>query len=89
MQITLQTPFPGTPLHQRLKAENRLLLDGQWQHCTLFDIMYRPKRMTVDELREGFHRLAVHLYSDELTTWRRENFARKYLRAARHSETAP
>jgi radical SAM superfamily enzyme YgiQ (UPF0313 family) len=85
VQITIQTPFPGTPLYQRLKREDRLLHDGRWERCTLFDINYRPQPMTVDELRAGFHRLAVELYSDEITQWRRENFNRKYLRAAKHS----
>src|SRR5262249_40377365 len=27
VQITIQTPFPGTPLHERLKREGRLLHD--------------------------------------------------------------
>ena len=85
VQVTIQTPFPGTPLYERLKREDRLLHDGQWERCTLFDINYRPEPMTVDQLREGFHRLAVELYSDELTKWRRDNFNRKYLRAAEHS----
>jgi hypothetical protein len=40
--------------------------------------------MTAEELREGFHRLAARLYSDELTKWRRENFNSKFLRGARH-----
>ena len=44
------------------QCDLRLLDDGAWERCTLFDINYRPKRMTVDELREGFHRLAVQLY---------------------------
>ena len=89
VQITIQTPFPGTPLYERLKREDRLLHDGEWERCTLFDINYRPEPMTVDQLREGFHRLAVDLYSDELTKWRRENFNRKYLRAAKHSSENP
>ena len=42
--------------------------------------------MTVDELREGFHRLAVRLYSEDRTKWRRDTFARKYLRAAKHRQ---
>ena len=81
VQITYLTPFPGSPLYDRLKREGRLLHDGQWQRCTLFDINYRPRRMSVDELRAGFHRLAAQLYSDDLTKWRRETFHRKYLRA--------
>ncbi|NQT11938.1 MAG: B12-binding domain-containing radical SAM protein, partial [Planctomycetes bacterium] len=84
VQITLQTPFPGTPLYERLQRENRLLHEGEWQRCTLFDINYRPQPMTVDQLRAGFHRLAVDLYSDEITKWRRDNFNRKYLRAGKH-----
>jgi hypothetical protein len=35
--------------------------------------------MTPSELREGFHALAMKLYSDEFTRWRREAF-RQYLR---------
>ena len=80
VQITIPTPFPGTPFYERLQREGRLLHDGAWQRATLFDINYRPKRMSVEELRDGFHRLAVKLYGDELTQWRRENFRRKYLR---------
>ena len=37
-QITLQTPFPGTALRQRLAKEGRLLPDRNWSHHTLFDI---------------------------------------------------
>jgi radical SAM superfamily enzyme YgiQ (UPF0313 family) len=90
VQITLQTPFPGTPLYERLKRENRLLSDEAWDHCTLFDLNYRPEGMTVDELRDGFRQLAVRLYGDNITKWRRENFNRKYLRPTKHaSETFP
>jgi radical SAM superfamily enzyme YgiQ (UPF0313 family) len=84
VQITIQTPFPGTPLHARLEREGLLLHPGEWQRCTLFDINYRPQAMTVEELQRGFHRLALELYSDEATSWRRENFNRKYLARTRH-----
>jgi radical SAM superfamily enzyme YgiQ (UPF0313 family) len=80
VQITLQTPFPGTPLYERLKRQNRLLDETAWERCTLFDVNYRPEGMTVEELRDGFRQLAVRLYSDDFTKWRRENFFRKYFR---------
>ena len=86
VQITLQTPFPGTPLEERLRREDRLLHDGQWQRCTLFDVNYRPAGMSADELRTGFRKLVERLYSQDLTKWRRENFNRKYLRPATHCE---
>ena len=86
VQITLQTPFPGTPLEKRLRQQGRLLHDGQWQRCTLFDVNYEPSGMSADELRGGFRRLVERLYAEDLTKWRRENFNRKYLRAAKHCE---
>jgi radical SAM superfamily enzyme YgiQ (UPF0313 family) len=90
VQITLQTPFPGTPLYERLKRQNRLLYDAAWERCTLFDVNYRPEGMTVEELEDGFRQLAVRLYCDDITKWRRENFNRKYLRPTNHSsENSP
>ncbi len=83
VQITLQTPFPGTPLYARLKREDRLLYDTAWERCTLFDVNFRPVGMTEDELRDGFRQLAVRLYSDDFTKWRKDNFRRKYLRPAK------
>ena len=83
VQVTLQTPFPGTPLHKRLKAEGRLTHDGQWERCTLFDLNYEPVGMTAEQLTQGFRDLVVRLYSDEQTAWRRDLFAKKYARNRR------
>jgi radical SAM superfamily enzyme YgiQ (UPF0313 family) len=84
VQITYQTPFPGTPLYDRLLKENRLLYPGNWDRCTLFDINFQPSDMTVEQLRMGFYQLSSRLYSDELTKWRRDIFKQKYLRASKH-----
>ena len=67
VQITVQTPFPGTPLYSRLKTEGRLLHDDAWQMCTLFDVNFRPQQMSVEELRRGFRNLGEKIYSSELT----------------------
>lgn len=74
VQITVLTPFPGTPLHARLRAEGRLLDDGNWQRCTLFDVNYEPRGMTARELREGLRSLGVDIYSTEWTRRRRDRF---------------
>jgi len=74
VQITFLTAFPGTPLYQRLKQENRIIHDGAWELCTLFDINFVPKNMTVAELQSGFLRLVTHLYSAEETSARRRKF---------------
>jgi radical SAM superfamily enzyme YgiQ (UPF0313 family) len=78
VQITVQTPFPGTPLYARLKRQGRLLRDGAWELCTLFDINFRPEQMTPEELRRGFIDLGTRLYSHELTERRRANFDELY-----------
>jgi radical SAM superfamily enzyme YgiQ (UPF0313 family) len=74
VQITYQTPFPGTPLYHRLKREGRLTHDQEWHRYTLFDINYVPTPMTATELREGFFDLGQKLYSDSFTAYRRERF---------------
>ena len=83
VQITLQTPFPGTPLYESLRDAGRMLEDRPWNKCTLFDLVYEPTPMNGTELVAGFRDLARRLYCDEMTRWRRDNFKAKYLRAAR------
>jgi radical SAM superfamily enzyme YgiQ (UPF0313 family) len=84
VQITVQTPFPGTPLYSRLSRENRLLRPAAWETCTLFDINFRPQLMTPEELRTGFRDLGVTLYSHEHTERRRAHFEQTYREEAQH-----
>ena len=83
VQITILTPFPGTALYDRLKKANRLIEPTNWKKCTLFDLNFRPKGMTEEELRKGFHGLAMKLYSDEFTQWRRDTFKQNLRNASR------
>jgi len=53
----------------------------------LFDLNFRPAQMSVEELRDRFKKLAVDLYSDEFTNWRRDHFKR-LLRDKRYGEGA-
>lgn len=76
VQVTLQTPFPGTPLHERLQREGRLLTKDDWDRCTLFDLMYEPSGMSAEELETGFKGLVEDLYSNDFTQWRRGQFRR-------------
>ncbi len=88
VQITLQTPFPGTPLYERLDAENRLTLDGRWDRCTLFDQTHEPAGMTREQLQQGFYRLTKLLYSEEATRARREQFEQRWKAARRKTVAA-
>ena len=83
VQITVMTPFPGTPLYERLKAEGRLLREDAWELCTLFDVNFVPQRMMVQELEHNFVALARDLYSDAETRRRRRAFFRQLRGAVR------
>lgn len=77
VQITVLTPFPGTPLRARLRAEGRLLGEEPWERSTLFDVNFEPRHMTVEELEHGLIELARRLYSDEATRRRRSAFRKQ------------
>jgi radical SAM superfamily enzyme YgiQ (UPF0313 family) len=73
VQLTVQTPFPGTPLYYRLASEGRLLRPRYWDRCTLFDVNFTPRHMTVAELEEGLRWLFREVYNE-----------REYARRKRH-----
>jgi radical SAM superfamily enzyme YgiQ (UPF0313 family) len=74
VQITLQTPFPGTPLYERLRSANRLFETRFWEKCTLFDLTHYPTGMTAQQLREGLVHTAQAIYSDQATQRRHKSF---------------
>lgn len=48
------TPFPGTPLYQRLQRENRLLYDSWWldERYSYNKIPFQPANMTPERLQQ-------------------------------------
>lgn len=70
VQLTLQTPFPGTPLWRRLCNEGRLLADRGWPHYTLFDVTYQPDQMSAAELESAFRGALGAVYSSAATARR-------------------
>jgi radical SAM superfamily enzyme YgiQ (UPF0313 family) len=85
VQLTLQTPFPGTALHSRLSREGRLLPDRDWSSYTLFDATYQPDRLSVRELESGFRNLVRVTFSQGPAS-RREEIRRQIW--ARRGEAA-
>jgi radical SAM superfamily enzyme YgiQ (UPF0313 family) len=63
VQVTLQTPFPGSPLRRRLQQAGRILPDRGWDYYTLFDVTFVPDSMTVSELEQAYRELAGLVYS--------------------------
>ncbi len=72
-QVTVLTPYPRTPLYQRLRAEGRLLKDEFWDRCTMFDINFRPRNMSVEELEQGLLWVFKEIYTEK-----------EYLKRKRH-----
>ncbi len=70
VQLTVQTPFPGTALRTRLAREGRLLADRGWESCTLFDVAYQPAKMSVKTLERGFRNLVSMVFAPQVATKR-------------------
>lgn len=87
VQITVLTPFPGTPLYARLEREGRILHPGSWDRCTLFDVNFTPKHMSVSELEQGLISLGTQLYSAESTKRRTSAFRRQARRSLHAAHT--
>jgi radical SAM superfamily enzyme YgiQ (UPF0313 family) len=62
VQLTLQTPFPGTALRRRLEREGRLLPKRGWAYYTLFDLTYQPDAMSIVGLESAFRDLVRRVY---------------------------
>jgi radical SAM superfamily enzyme YgiQ (UPF0313 family) len=56
-EFFIATPFPGTPFWNRIEAENRFILPRDWKKYNCANIVFTPKLISVDKLREGFIRL--------------------------------
>jgi radical SAM superfamily enzyme YgiQ (UPF0313 family) len=83
VQITVMTAFPATPLYARLQREGRLLREAAWETCTLFDVNFTPKQMSVSDLERGLIDLGRQLYSDAAKRQRATAFWRQARNAGR------
>lgn len=77
VQVTIMTPFPGTPLYERLLKENRILNPGAWELSTLFDVNFQSKNMSVEELENGFRDLVGRIYDSDFIEQRRKQFLKR------------
>lgn len=79
VQVTMQTPFPGTALRKRLEREGRLISTRGWDHYTLFDLTYHPDSLSVTELETGFRELLRNAFGP-VATHRRAAIRRRVWR---------
>jgi radical SAM superfamily enzyme YgiQ (UPF0313 family) len=60
---SILTPFPGTPIHQELKSEGRLLSEDWSRFNGKTHVAFTPKGMTAEELLAGFQEFRSKFHS--------------------------
>ncbi|MGD9078637.1 MAG: radical SAM protein [Desulfobacterales bacterium] len=53
VDISILTPYPGTVLYEKMKAQRRLLEDKWWLKYHADEVVFKPKLMTREELYQG------------------------------------
>lgn len=61
-RFTVYTPFPATPLFNRLSEEGRILTKN-WTKYNCQNVVFQPKNMTVQELEDGLEYAWQECYS--------------------------
>lgn len=61
--FNILTPFPGTPLFQRMEAEGRILTYDWSKYNSRADVVFQPKQMSCEELLAGFQSAVRRFYS--------------------------
>ncbi len=59
--FSILTPFPGTPLFDQFDRENRLIT-RDWSKYSMNNVVFRPKQMSPDELKNGVNMLYQSFY---------------------------
>ena len=59
--FSILTPFPGTRIYETLQRENRII-DTDWENYDMNHVVFRPRKMTPEELQDGFNRAYRELY---------------------------
>jgi radical SAM superfamily enzyme YgiQ (UPF0313 family) len=60
--FSILTPYPGTRFYQKLEEEGRLL-HNDWEKYDTAHVVFRPEKMTVEQLEQGF----IWLYKKTLS----------------------
>ncbi len=65
----IMTPYPGTPLFRQMDSEGRLL-HRDWNLYDTAHVVFQPKRMTVEQLAEGYEQCYRRIFS-HASIWKR------------------
>lgn len=62
-EFSILTPFPHTPVTKQFEEEDRIL-HKNWSQYNTAEVVYRPKKMTPDELQEMYQYAWEMFYKD-------------------------
>ncbi|MHB8866502.1 MAG: B12-binding domain-containing radical SAM protein [Pirellulaceae bacterium] len=65
----IMTPYPGTPLFRQMESEARLL-HRNWDLYDTAHVVFQPKRMSVEQLAEGYEQCYRRTFS-HASIWKR------------------
>lgn len=63
------TPFPGTPIYNKLDKEGRIITKD-WSQYNLKNVVFKPKNMTPNKLMHGLKKMYYEFYSTGYTAKR-------------------
>jgi radical SAM superfamily enzyme YgiQ (UPF0313 family) len=61
-EFFIATPFPGTGFWRQVEAEGRFILPRDWKKYNCANVVFRPRVLSPEELRDGFVRLWREFY---------------------------
>ncbi|MCW3093575.1 MAG: B12-binding radical protein [Ferruginibacter sp.] len=61
--LSIMTPFRGTPIYKVLKTDGRILEDKGWQFYNGYNVAFKPKKITADELLAAHRHLWKKTFS--------------------------
>jgi radical SAM superfamily enzyme YgiQ (UPF0313 family) len=63
VSFTIMTPYPGTESRMEYEREGRLLPNISWSKYDTSHVVFQPKNMTVEQLREGYDWICRQAYN--------------------------
>jgi radical SAM superfamily enzyme YgiQ (UPF0313 family) len=61
-RFAILTPYPGTPLFEKMKKESRIIT-YDWSKYNRKTVVFKPKNMTINELQDGFKKISTEFNS--------------------------
>lgn len=55
--LSVMTPFKGTPIYEKLKAEGRMLEDRGWEFYNGYNVAFEPKQLSPEALLQAHRHL--------------------------------